>query len=232
MWARATRARSAQTIKPSRINPSSNVSYTRRMASQDSKVAGYLTTSRSTKSANLPFDAPKLWSGARPKNEKKPGETRVFYDVDGQGAVGVVASTGKVAEKKSATEGEKREAVRVAVAEGIKKLRDAGATEVAVDVEGANAQSAGESKVAAFGLELTLPVAEGAALALFNFTLKTNKKKNEQGQVEPEKDKVKFHPLGIKEDDPEWQTGVTVAYAQNLAREVRWAGPRTGLNIY
>lgn len=106
----------------------------------------YLTTSTASSSQQVPFDSSKLWSSARPKNEKKPGETKIFYDVDSNRALGGIVSMGKVAEKKGATEGEKREAIRAAIAEGIKKLRDAGATNVGINVEGLDAQAAGKSR--------------------------------------------------------------------------------------
>lgn len=157
----------------------------------------YLTTSIASSSQHVPFDSSKLWSSARPKNEKKPGETKIFYDVDSNGALGAVVSTGKVAEKKGSTEGEKREAIRAAVAEGIKKLRDAGATNVGINVEGIDAQAA----------------AEGAALGLFKFTLKTKK----EGQEDKD---VNFKPLGPGESTASWEEGLTVSYAQNLAREL------------
>ncbi|KAG8939548.1 hypothetical protein FRC04_006234 [Tulasnella sp. 424] len=164
--------------------------------SSPSNMDAYLTTSTASSSQHVPFEPSKLWSSARPKNEKKPGETKIFYDVDSKGALGAVVSTGKVAEKKGATEGEKREAIRAAVAEGIKKLKDAGATNVGINVEGIDAQAA----------------AEGAALGLFNFTLKT--KKEDKGDKT-----VKFEPLGATES-ARWEEGLTVSYAQNLAREL------------
>ncbi|KAG9039852.1 hypothetical protein FS837_000905 [Tulasnella sp. UAMH 9824] len=63
-------------------------------------------------------------------------------DVDSNGLLGAVVSTGTVAEKKGATEGEKREAICAAVAEVIKRSRDAGATNVGINVEGLDAQAA------------------------------------------------------------------------------------------
>ncbi|KAG8970499.1 hypothetical protein FRC05_000607 [Tulasnella sp. 425] len=157
----------------------------------------YLTTSTASSSQHVPFEPSKLWSSARPKEEKKPGETKIFYDVDSKGALGGVVSTGKVAEKKGATEGEKREAIRAAVAEGIKKLKDAGATNVGINVEGIDVQAA----------------AEGAALGLFKFTLKTNKEDKDDKNVQ-------FEPLGAGASAANWEEGLTVSYAQNLAREL------------
>ncbi|KAG8996867.1 hypothetical protein FRB94_007997 [Tulasnella sp. JGI-2019a] len=177
------------------------------MTSTASKPDAYLTTSTTTSEGSpLPFDASKLWSASRPKNEKKPGETKLFYDVAGDGAaLGAVASTGTGFENKG--DSEKKEALRIAVANGVKKLKDAGAKNIAIDVSGksVDAQSA----------------AEAATLALFNFSLKT-KKSDEDGTSRPKpEEKVEFHPLGGTEEATKgWHTGLTVASAQNLAREL------------
>lgn len=225
-WRFAARARQ---IRPNGHRTQANINTSRSLSSSQSvsspssaqkmtsTLDAYLTTSTSSTAQHLPFDAPKLWSSSRPKNEKKAGETRVFYDVDQKGAIGAVVSAGKIHEKKGASEGEKKEALRVAVAEGIKKLRDAGATSVGIDVEGVDPQVAGErSFQATFTSAERRNIAEAARLALFKFTLKTGKKDK------PEEDKkVDIHPLGVAEDDAAWQSGILTAYAQNLAREVR-----------
>lgn len=83
----------------------------------------------------------KLWATARPKN--KTGEAKLFYNqVQGNPeALTSVVSLGEGFENKS--ENSKREAVRIAVANGIKQLRDAGAKTVAVD-DSVDAHAAGE----------------------------------------------------------------------------------------
>jgi hypothetical protein len=82
----------------------------------------------------------KLWATARPKN--KTGEAKLFYNqVQGNpDALTALVSLGEGFEKKP--ENSKREAVRVAVANGIKQLRDAGAKTVAVD-DSVDAHAAG-----------------------------------------------------------------------------------------
>ena len=73
----------------------------------------------------------KLWATARPKN--KTGEAKIFYNqIHGQPDVltGLV-SLGEGFDAKP--ENGRREAVRRAVGSGVKQLRDAGATAVAID---------------------------------------------------------------------------------------------------
>ncbi|KAG9098172.1 hypothetical protein FRC06_006677 [Ceratobasidium sp. 370] len=129
-----------------------------------------------------------LWSKAKPKD--KAGESRLFYDVDGNGALAVAVSLGP----KSAG---KAEPVRKAVAGGIKKLRDAGATTVLVDTKDHHHAAA-----------------EGAHLALFKFNhLKTAK----NDAVPPV---TVLSPASTSAGELNWETGVTYAKAQNLAREL------------
>lgn len=88
-----------------------------------SKPDAYLTTSTTTSEGSpLPFDSGKLWASTRPQNEKKPGETKLFFNVAGDDAAfGVIASTGTAYEKKG--DGERKEALRIAVANGVEKLK-------------------------------------------------------------------------------------------------------------
>ncbi|KAG8793993.1 hypothetical protein FRC12_000957 [Ceratobasidium sp. 428] len=130
-----------------------------------------------------------LWTKSKPKD--KAGESRLFYDVDGKGSLGVAVSLGPKGVGKS-------EPVRKAVAGGIKKLRDAGATSVLVDVKDQHHAAA-----------------EGAYLGLFKFNhLKTAK----NDAVPP----VDVLPPSSSPSSGElnWDTGVTYAKAQNLAREL------------
>jgi len=106
-------------------------------------IDAFLTTSTKTDAPELPFKSQALWNSSRPKNESKPGESKIFYDVDGNGALAAVVSLGSAAEKPNAPLALKNEAVRKAVAVGVKKLKESGAKEIAVDVSSIDAQAAG-----------------------------------------------------------------------------------------
>lgn len=120
------------------------------MASTSTKpIDAYLTTATSAQSEHLPFDPAKLWSSSRPKPEGKKPETKLFYDVDQKGALGAVVSTGTGAHE-GKTVGEKKEALRAAVALGVKKLKEAGATSIGIDVSGNAAHVETACKCAGF----------------------------------------------------------------------------------
>jgi cytosol aminopeptidase len=101
--------------------------FTRRMSTATSPDAYLLFPT--SKHPNISPD--KLWATARPKN--KTGETKLFYnEVQGKPeALTALVSLGDGFESKP--ENAKREAVRRAIGNGMKQLRDAGATSVAVD---------------------------------------------------------------------------------------------------
>ncbi|KAG8694513.1 hypothetical protein FRC09_009802 [Ceratobasidium sp. 395] len=130
-----------------------------------------------------------LWTKSKPKD--KAGESRLFYDVDGKGSLGVAVSLGPKGVGKS-------EPVRKAVAGGIKKLRDAGATSVLVDIKDQHHAAA-----------------EGAHLGLFKF----NHLKTAKNDVVPPVD-VLPPSSSPSSGELNWDTGVTYAKAQNLAREL------------
>ncbi|KDQ09031.1 hypothetical protein BOTBODRAFT_117777 [Botryobasidium botryosum FD-172 SS1] len=135
-----------------------------------------------------------LWESARPKD--KAGEARLFYNADQKGALAALVSLGpKVSSQPDKL---KDEAVRKAAGIGAKNLKDAGAKHIGVD--------ASRSPRAA---------AEGTALALFEFTLKTDK-------ANAKKD-IQIKPLGSPSEPAqrEWDTGLLYAGAQNLARELK-----------
>jgi aminopeptidase len=73
----------------------------------------------------------KLWAASRPKN--KTGESKLFYNqVKGKPeALTALVSLGDGFSKKG--DDAKKEAVRKAIGNGVKQLRDAGAKRVAVD---------------------------------------------------------------------------------------------------
>ncbi|KAG9126961.1 hypothetical protein FRC07_001260, partial [Ceratobasidium sp. 392] len=129
-----------------------------------------------------------LWSKSKPKD--KAGESRLFYDVDGKGSLGVAVSLGPKGAGKS-------EPVRKAVAGGVKKLRDAGATTVLVDVKDQHHAAA-----------------QGAHLGLFKFNqLKT-------GKNDAVPSVTVLPPTSSSSGELNWVTGETYAKAQNLAREL------------
>ncbi|QRV90477.1 leucine aminopeptidase [Ceratobasidium sp. AG-Ba] len=131
-----------------------------------------------------------LWAKSRPKD--KAGETRLFFDVDGNGALAAAVSLGP----KSAGKGEP---VRKAVAGGIKKLRDAGATTVLVDAKDQHHAAA-----------------EGAHLGLFKFNhLKTSK-----NDAVPSITVLPPASASSSTGELNWETGIIYAQAQNLAREL------------
>ena len=101
--------------------------FTRRMSTTNSPDAYLLFPT----SKHPHVYADKLWATARPKN--KTGETKLFYNqVQGKPeALTALASLGEGFDSKS--ENTKREAVRKAVGNGVKQLRDAGAKTVAID---------------------------------------------------------------------------------------------------
>lgn len=67
---------------------------------------------------------------------------------------------------------------------------------------------------------LTRRTAVAAHLAAYNFSLKTNPPSAFSPNLkEPLAPKIQFKPL---EDSKEWDQGAVYAYAQNLARTVRW----------
>jgi len=129
-----------------------------------------------------------LWKNSNPKD--KAGETRVFFNVDGNGSPAAAVSLGPKGAGKS-------EPMRKAVGGAIKKLRDVGGTDVLVDIKDQHHAAA-----------------VGAHLALFKFNdLKTAK--NDQVphvDVRP--------PSSSSSGELGWDTGVTYAKAQNLAREL------------
>lgn len=102
-------------------------SLTRKMSTNNSPDAYLLFPT--SKHPNISAD--KLWASARPKN--KVGEAKLFYNqVQGNPeALTALVSLGDGFDNKA--ENDKREAVRRAVGNGIRQLRDAGATTVAVD---------------------------------------------------------------------------------------------------
>lgn len=122
---------------------------TRRMSTMKTPDAYLLFPS--SKHPNLVPE--KLWATARPKN--KTGEAKLFYNqVQGNPeALTSVVSLGEGFENKA--ENSKREAVRIAVANGIKQLRDAGAKTVAVD-DSVDAHAAGEYLFMSLVLSLSL----------------------------------------------------------------------------
>ncbi|KAG8945095.1 hypothetical protein FRC03_001819 [Tulasnella sp. 419] len=157
-----------------------------------STIDAYLTTATNTDSNAVPFNSQALWQSAKPKPEPKNGDAKLFYDVDQKGSLGVVVSLGK--EQKES--GLQKESVRKAVAKGVKKLKEAGAKGIAIDVAGIDAQAA----------------AEGAALGLYKFTLKTSQ--TEKEATTP----IHLEPLGKSGES--WKAGLVGAQAQNLAREL------------
>ncbi|KAG8926227.1 hypothetical protein FRC02_009058 [Tulasnella sp. 418] len=133
MW---TAARSASRgIKPYQSRVTSSPHLLLRMAST---IDAYLTTATNTDSNAVPFNSQALWQSAKPKPEPKNGDAKLFYDVDQKGSLGVVVSLGK--EQKES--GLQKESVRKAVAKGVKKLKEAGAKGIAIDVAGIDAQAA------------------------------------------------------------------------------------------
>lgn len=107
------------------------------MSSQSSVAHpdGYLFFSHSRNNI-LPLSVPpsQLWSTARPKNEV--AETKIFYGniKDSPDAITAVVSLGD-AKFASGNKNKKLEIVRKAVATGVKRLRDAGAHSVVIDLE-------------------------------------------------------------------------------------------------
>lgn len=109
--------------------------------SLSAKLDGYLFFSHSKNPiAPLPVPPSQLWSSARPKNEV--AESKIFYGQlkDSPDAVTAVVSLGG-AKFANATWNNKMEIVRKAVATGVKQLRDAGARNVAIDLEAAGIDS-------------------------------------------------------------------------------------------
>lgn len=109
---------------------------TRRMSTTNN-ADGYLLFPTS-KHPQIPVD--KLWATARPRD--KTGEIRLFYnEVQGNpGALAAIVSLGDAFDAKP--ENNKREAVRRAIGNGVKQLRDAGAKDVAID-DSADPQATG-----------------------------------------------------------------------------------------
>jgi len=93
----------------------------------------------------IPLNAPELWNSYRPKIESKPGAYKLFYGAKQYWPyhIGIV-SLGSDVEKPNASSALKNEAIRVAMAIGAKKLRDAGARAIHVDVSTVNPQAVGE----------------------------------------------------------------------------------------
>ncbi|EJD52311.1 hypothetical protein AURDEDRAFT_158038 [Auricularia subglabra TFB-10046 SS5] len=137
-----------------------------------------------------PFNAQALWENAGA--EAKQGTTRTFFDMrDGASAITLV-SIGKDLRTN------RDEAIRRAVAIGVKAARDTGGKVVHVDV-------AGHPHAAA----------QGVHLGIFQFTLKTTADAKKQDPL--------VIPIGAaKASDGQlsWETGVLYAQVQNLAREL------------
>ncbi|KAF8587050.1 leucine aminopeptidase [Ramaria rubella] len=138
----------------------------------------------------------KLWATTRPKN--KVGETKLFYNqVSGnpEALTALVSLGEKFASKKGDA---KREVVRKAVGNGVKKLRDAGAKNVAIDAS-VDAHAA----------------AVAAKLGLYKFTTLRTKEEDKNPEVAVE-------PLNgaASKDGLDWSTGIVYAESQNFAREL------------
>lgn len=168
-------------------------------SSVPSKPDGFLFFSHSKNPiAPLPVPPSQLWSSARPKNEV--AESRIFYGQfkESPDVVTAIVSLGD-AKFANATQNNKMEIVRKAVATGVKQLRDAGARNVAIDLEAADI----DSHAAAIG----------ASLGLYKFTTLRTKE-------EDKNPKVNVLPLSKTTDLSAWNTGLLYAECQNLAREL------------
>ncbi|KAF8522571.1 cytosol aminopeptidase family, catalytic domain-containing protein [Hysterangium stoloniferum] len=147
-------------------------------------------------SKNQQVSPEKLWATARPKNEL--GETKIFYN-QVQGTPDALTAIVSLGNKFNTTAAHvKTEAVRKAVASGIKQLRDAGAKNVAID-------ASIEPHAAAVG----------ATLGLYKFTTLRTKESDKNPKVD-------FQPLSEppKDSPLTWETGLVYASSQNVAREL------------
>ncbi|KAH7911619.1 cytosol aminopeptidase family, catalytic domain-containing protein [Hygrophoropsis aurantiaca] len=143
-------------------------------------------------------DTAKLWS-TTPSAQKpaKVGTSHVFYGVSGQDLSALVSLGEGFSEKKG---DEKRELVRRAVGAGIKKVKAIdGVSEALVD-------ASSDSHAAAVA----------AHLALYDFTLKTSP----PSAYDPRSTQATPEKLAVKSlnGSADWNSGVIVAKAQNLAR--------------
>ncbi|KAI0770877.1 cytosol aminopeptidase family, catalytic domain-containing protein [Trametes elegans] len=147
-------------------------------------------------------DAAKLWKTTPASAEPaKLGTTHLFYGTPKEGTIAALSSLGdKFPQKKG---DERREAVRKAVASAVKKVRDLGE-----GVHGSTVQVDASADPHA--------AAVAAHLAAYKFSLKTKPTSPFDPRLtEALPEKLKLSPLNSHN---EWETGVTYARAQNLAR--------------
>ncbi|KIM82242.1 hypothetical protein PILCRDRAFT_8066 [Piloderma croceum F 1598] len=155
----------------------------------------------SSQSAVPNLDPAKLWSTV-PVGKKVPktGTTRLFYDVpSGKSNVTALVSLGDAYASQKGDQ--KREVVRKAIGSAVKDVKALTEDEIKVTVDAsADPQAA----------------AVAAHLALYKFTLKTDPPSAFKPDLSnPIPEQLKFEPVTPSK---EWDAGVIVANAQNLAR--------------
>ena len=182
-----------------------------------------------TSQAVSDLDTAKLWSsvpsGAKPP---KAGTARVFFGAGTQnGSIAALASLGDNFGKKKGNT--RREIVRTAVGNGVKKVKDIGdgvnGTHVTIDAS-ADPHAAGKYHYIsdpdlALTYWLARYVAVASHLALYSFNLKTSPPSRfnvNPNNIEPLPEKLTFKPLAPSK---EWDEGVLYAEAQNFTRTVR-----------
>jgi aminopeptidase len=177
----------------------------------------------SSQSAVPNLDPAKLWSTV-PVGKKTPqaGTTRLFYDQESN--VTALVSLGDAYESQKGNQ--KREVVRKAIGSAVKDVKALVEDEIAVAVDAsADPQAAGNFAHAISNyihLFKFFIEAVAAHLALYKFTLKTDPPSAFRPDLsKPIPEQLKFEPLTASK---EWDAGVVVAKAQNLARTV---GPFT-----
>jgi len=144
------------------------------------------------------LDAAKLWSTI-PASKKtlKVGSTRVFYGAPLY--MGAIVSLGEDFGGKKGDA--RREVIRKAVGSAVKEVKDLVEAQTAVSIDASADPHA---------------AAVAAHLALYKFSLKTDPPSAfKPGLKETIPDQLKFEPFFASK---EWDTGVVVAKAQNLAR--------------
>lgn len=176
----------------------------------------------SSQSAVPNLDPAKLWSTV-PVGKKVPktGTTRLFYDVPSGKSVTALVSLGDVYASQKGDQ--KREVVRKAIGSAVKDVKALMEDEIKVTVDAsADPHAAGKFlSVSPDYIHLFLFIIEAVAahLALYKFTLKTDPPSAFKPNLSnPIPEQLKFEPVTPSK---EWDAGVIVANAQNLARTVR-----------